>query len=517
MTEHLNIRCPQSPRALAATGVVCLLWISPLAAYALPGPSGQPDMTLSFGSSAKAPSTRPKRKSDILVTETSTRTLAIGDLIELAIHDSYQVKVSEAQVQQAKALYEVAVSLAYPQGRARLLFGGPTSEARTAVKNDVSTVTQASLEGDLNLGELGVSLRGSAEAAVPLVTFGKITKGKRASSRLIRAARHQVRATQAAVVVDLIRAYWGWQLLQSLVASLEEGEERLAGVLEQIEELLDADSGQVTENDRLRLKFALSTLLVRRAQAEGGLAQLEQAIRLLIGRKQSAPLTLEKERLEDAVPQSLPPLHELIAFAKHDRSDLQALREVVKAQKAFRELREAQMFPTLFFGGFINFAITTNATDQTNPFIKDPFNFFDGGVGLGIQLDLDFFTKLAQVEQANAELAVRRQQEALATEASELEVRSLYAQIEAEMEQAKRLERAHLSARGWLTAATLAYDIGAGKADELIDAFLAWATSVAELQSTRYDNLVHFAELARATGRLLQASPRYGDFTHFNE
>ena len=185
------------------------------------------------------------------------------------------------------------------------------------------------------------------------------------------------------MVVDLTRAYWGWQLLQGLVASLDEGEERLDGVLYTIEELLEADSGQVTENDRLRLKFALSTLSVRRAQAEGGLAQLEQAIRLLIGRSQSAPLSLKRERLEDAIPKSLPPVDELITAARFDRAELRALREVVGAQKAFRELRIAQMFPTLFFGGFVNFAITTNATDQTNPFIKDTFNFFDGGVGLG--------------------------------------------------------------------------------------------------------------------------------------
>ncbi|MEO1231490.1 MAG: TolC family protein [Myxococcota bacterium] len=454
-----------------------------------------PDITLSFeGSATATAAARPP--------EAPSQNLDLAALFHLATQESFQVAVSQAQVQEARALQSIAVSLAYPRGQVQVLFGGPTTEAQTTVQNDINTLTPSSFEGDLDFGELGVTLRGNATAAIPIYTFGQLEKGKLAASKLVKASHHQVNATRGQVLVDLSRSYWGWQLLRELVASLDEGERRLAGVLEQIEELLDADSGQVTENDRLRLKFALSTLSVRRAQADGGLAQLEQAIKLLIGRKQSVPLVLAEESLEKAAPSELLSIDELVARARADRADIRALAEVVAAQKAFRELRIAQIFPTVFFGGFINFAVTTNATDQTNPFIKDTFNFFDGGVGLGVQLDLDFFTKLAQVEQAEAQLAVRTRQQVLAQEAAELEVRSLHAQIRAEIEQAKRLERAYLSARGWLTASTLAYDIGAGQADELIDAFLAWATSIAELQSTRYDNLVHFAELARATGRL---------------
>lgn len=438
---------------------------------------------------------------------TSTESLALEDLIRLATRDSFQIRVSSAQIQEAKALYNIAVSLAYPQGQAQLLFGGPTSEARTTVQDDINTLTEASRGGDLNLGELGVSLQGGASVGIPLLTFGKISRAKQATQHLVQATRHQLEATRASVVLDLIRVYWGWQLLRSLVTSLEEGESRLENVLNQIEELLDSDSGQVTENDRLRLKFALSTLSVRKAQAEGGLAQLGQVVRLLVGMGQDEPLELRVDRIEDAVPKRLPPVDDLINAARIKRFQLKALHEVVEAQEDFRELQRARMLPTIFFGAFANFAFTTNATDQRNPFINDPFNFFDAGVGLGLTLDLDFFTKLAEVEQAEAQLNVRTQQQVLAIEASELEVRSLHARITAEIEQSRRIERAQLSARGWLTATTLAYDVGAGQADELIDAFLAWATSIAELQSTRYDRLIHFAELARATGRLIQPRP----------
>ena len=44
---------------------------------------------------------------------------------------------------------------------------------------------------------------------------------------------------------------------------------------------------------------------------------------------------------------------------------------------------------------------------------------------------------------------------------------------------------------------------------ELIDAFLAWAASEAELQKTRFDTMLRLTELARAAGRLI--GERHGE------
>ena len=82
--------------------------------------------------------------------------------------------------------------------------------------------------------------------------------------KVVRAARQQRTATEAEVVVNVTRAVWAVQLTRSFLASLDDGMRTLERVLEKIEELLDNDSPQVTENDRLRLKYALSQLRVRR-------------------------------------------------------------------------------------------------------------------------------------------------------------------------------------------------------------------------------------------------------------
>ncbi len=310
--------------------------------------------------------------------------------------------------------------------------------------------------------------------------------------------------TEAEVVVNVTRGFWAYQLTRTFLNSLDDGRGTLESVLEKIEELLDNDSPQVTENDRLRLKYALSTLLVRETEARQAREIALRALRLLMGWDQSRRLEVADADLAD-LPETIPSLFDATESAQGGRPELLALREVVKAAETFAEFRRRQFYPDIYLGGVLQWAYTSNATNQTNPFINDPFNFFNLAAGLGLRIELDIFQKLAILEQAEAEAKVRATQAQLAEQAVELEVQKLHIEISGGYDRIAKLERANRTARGWLTASSLAYDIGTGAADELIDAFLAWAASEADLQRTRFDTLIKLTELSRATGRLVQA------------
>ncbi|MEQ9499631.1 MAG: TolC family protein [Deltaproteobacteria bacterium] len=447
---------------------------------------------------------RLSETSTLALTETATGKWDLESMVHEALARSWQIDVAKAQIEQAEALYSFAASQAYPRMTLNSLFGGPTPEARTVVTNDPSTATPASLEGDFDFGELGVGFRVNGEAFLPLYTFGKISKGKEAASHVVRAAGHQRTVTEAEVVVNVTRAFWAYQLTRTFLNSLDDGRGTLENVLEKIEELLDNDSPQVTENDRLRLKYALSTLLVRETEAKQAREIALRALRLLMGWDQSRRLEVADAELAD-LPDKIPSLFEATESAQGGRPELLALREIVKATEAFAELRRRQFYPDIYLGGVLQWAYTSNATNQTNPFVNDPFNFFNLAAGLGVRIELDVFQKLALLEQAEAEAKVRIAQTRLAEQAVELDVQRIHIEISGGYDRIAKLERANRTARGWLTASSLAYDIGTGAADELIDAFLAWAASEADLQRTRFDTLIRLTELSRATGRLVQA------------
>ena len=79
-------------------------------------------------------------------TATSSEALTLPQLVQLALKQNRLIKIDEARVKEAEALVGFAAAQAYPQFGGRLLFGGPVSEAKTTVINDVSTLTDASYE-----------------------------------------------------------------------------------------------------------------------------------------------------------------------------------------------------------------------------------------------------------------------------------------------------------------------------------------------------------------------------------
>lgn len=433
---------------------------------------------------------------------TSSEALDLRALSRLALAHNKKIKIDVARIRQAEALLSYATAQAYPVVGARLLFGGPVSEASTTVRNDVSTLTPASLENDYDFGKLGVTLRLQGTAFVPVYTFGKLSKAADAARGLVHAAEASVGITEGEVVVNVHRAYWGYQLTDSFVRSLAEGDQILTNVIAKVEELLDADSGQVTENDRLRLIHAQATLRVRMAEARDGREIAITALKLLIGRDMSLPLGVARDDIQE-LPEAPPSLARALDDAVHNRPELRALARVVDAHESFLGYRRRALLPDVFIAGFLEMAVTSNATDQTNPFIYDRFNYFDAGIGIGLQFQLDVFQKLAEIDQAAAELGVRTAETAAATEAIELEVRKLHIEVSGNFGKIDPAEKAFRAARAWLTAAVLGYDLGTGNANELIDAFLARATAEGDLRRTQYELQIGRADLSRAAGTLL--------------
>jgi outer membrane protein TolC len=446
----------------------------------------------------------------LVLSETSTKTesrpgreMTLKDLIDEALANNLRIRIDEARIGEARALLSLAAAQAYPRFDANLLAGGPLPERKTRVVNDVNTLTQASYLGQpFNWGELGFTVHFDVNGVQPIYTFGKISSAKEAAGFAVKAATEKRVVTQAEVVMDVHRAFWAVQLTRSYVSSLRDGEKTLQKVLKKIEELLDAESPQVTENDRLRLVYAAATVRVRAKEAESASIIALGALKLLVGREQTVPMEVVTVDL-DELPGKIPDLDQYVRVAREDRPEILALRAVVNASDKFALFRKNRLWPDIYLGGILSYAYTSNATDQTNPFIYDPYNYFTLGVGVGLRYELDVFNKVAELEQAEAATATHVQEEATVEQAVDFEVRKLHQDLTSGYERIPLLERANRAARGWLTASTLAYDIGTGDARELIDSFLAWAASEAELQKTRYDMHLAHADLSRAAGQLM--------------
>jgi outer membrane protein TolC len=430
------------------------------------------------------------------------RERTLPQLVTEALAANKRIKIDEAKIGEAIALLDWAKAQAYPRLDALAIGGGPTPERKLTTPNDPTSVTDDSKTGNFRFGQVGVTFQVNATAIQPIYTFGKLTSGKQAAEFVVRAAEDKHVITEAEVVVDVNRAFWGYQLAHSFVGSLQDGEKTLLKVQKKIEDLIEAESPQVTENDRLRMIHAIATVRVRLNEAVTATKFAVQAMKLLIGRVQESELEIANADL-DELPAEIPPVESFIRSAHDQRPEVLALRNVVGAATKYTEFRKNRLWPDVFLGGEFDFAYTSNATRVTSPFLYNPYNTLGAGLGIGVRFELDVFTKLAELEQAEAELATHTAEEAAVDQAIDVEVRKIHTDLTAGYERIQLLERANRAARGWLTASTLAYDIGTGDARQLTESFLAWAASEAELQKTRFDMHIAHADYARAGGQLI--------------
>ena len=142
-----------------------------------------------------------------------------------------------------------------------------------------------------------------------------------------------------------------------------------------------------------------------------------------------------------------------------------------------------------------------NRTDQRNPFVRDDFNFLEGGVAIGFRYTLNFSAARAKAGEARAERDRLVAQQRMAETAIGLQARGAARATQASALAADIREKAARTARGWLAAAESNFDLGVGESRDLVDAFQAYIQTKAALLQALFEDNTAWAELEYAEGR----------------
>jgi multidrug efflux system outer membrane protein len=121
-------------------------------------------------------------------------------------------------------------------------------------------------------------------------------------------------------------------------------------------------------------------------------------------------------------------------------------------------------------------------------------------VGLVAHQTFDFPIKLAQRDQARAELDKIQTEQRLAGQAVELEVRKLYNDLRQAVERARAQADAEKRARQWATAANASFELGTTDTRDLIEALVALSLASTEKLTAWHDAQVGVRALSGAIG-----------------
>ena len=434
--------------------------------------------------------------------ETAPAALDLETVVDRARRADLRVQAARHGVGVYEAMLREAKWAWFPAFETTVLFGGPVPEARTkpGATNPLD-VTEASLEGDLNLGRIGVLARARIDAAIPLWTFGKLEGYEAAMAHLVDLGQAEVERARDGAGYEAAQAYWSYQAAREATAALEEARRRATEARAQVQSLLDEGSDQATVEDRLK-----TDLLLR--HIEGALARtrsLERtaasAVRLLAGYDPEAQVPIAEERL------SLPPppssdLPHLVEAARLRRPGLRAVAAGIAARMEEVNIRRAMFYPDFLIAGFGEFSWSDATTDQRNPFVYDPYNYSTGGGGLMMRATFDLPKKAAQVDRVQSEVRRLEAQRALLDKAVALEVEAAYRDLMAARDEASRLEEAARTARQWVIAAMSNFEIGIGEVRDVLEPIAALAATEGARAKAVLDARLAQARLARAVSVL---------------
>lgn len=386
-------------------------------------------------------------------------------------------------------------------------YGGvvPDVRADNAVRNQDAQALlfgadSGELDDDFSLSRLGPFARMELKAVQPIYTFGKIASFEEMAKKGVRIAEIEREKQIAELRLMVKRAYYTLQLSEESLKVLEEVRGKLKHAEEKVEELLikgGKNSENVEETDRLKIKVFQADVENRALDAYRGRKAAIAALFELCGAAgnwRPDQDNLQAEFVEGVEKDGI------ISLAMRSRPEIKQIDEYVKVKIAERGTIRANLFPTVFVAGEVNYAVAPDRTDIDSPFLSDDFNKFNAGVALGLKQDLGFHRSLNKMKILDAEIqALRAQKERLAV-LSRLKVDEAFEKAVAAQQAIQFNENGFRAARSWLTSAGLAFNLGTAPTKDVLESYAAYFKARVDLLRSIYELNIALSELSQVAG-----------------
>jgi outer membrane protein TolC len=345
------------------------------------------------------------------------------------------------------------------------------------------------------LRSLGVFNRTELQFVQPLYTFGYLRSLREAAAAGVEVEESSLAGVQLDVALQVKEFYYGLLAARDLAALAE----RLGEELRRHRAEVSPDDPSIPLSAPYKLELALLELERGRREAVDRAALARRALAWTAGIPEDAPLELEQEWIEPT-PSEVPPRDSLFVLAFRKRPDWRRLRAGIAARQAVQEATSRAYLPQLFLTGGVRYAVAPNRTDQHNPFVKDEFNYFNGGIFLGLRQSFEWGLLGAEAARAQADLYQLRAKETGAVQGIRLEIEQAFGDWERARDGLESAREGRRTARRWLRAARDEYELDPGQVKELVSAFEAFAGTEQGYYGAVYDFNMAVARLERTVG-----------------
>lgn len=416
----------------------------------------------------------------------ATRAYTLREILALSEKNHPNVRKARAELEMVRAQLDEAHVAPFNQFK---LTGGVALAPEIVGSHVFSPNTDVSLTSSL-----GVAWRVGIDGVVPLWTFGKIGHLWEAAEANVKVHEAGVEKERDLVRLDARRAYFALQAARDGGLLLKEAKSQIAKAEETLTEKIKTEGADPV--DLYELQTFAAELDARAAEAERFERIAHAGLRFLTG---VPSIDIPDEPLAPPEHQ-LAPLSEYLAAAERYRPELAQARYGLTARESLARLAESNFYPNIGIGLSVGLAAAPEISDQLNPFVNDPANYFHYGAALVFQWNLDFLSRAAQLRQAEAQLDAMRATARFANGGIAFEVESAYHEVVDWKKRLVAFETSVSRAKKWLIVVQQGIDIGTTEDKDLIDPAKAYAMGRFHVLEATMELDVAMCKLAHVTG-----------------
>jgi outer membrane protein TolC len=329
-------------------------------------------------------------------------------------------------------------------------------------------------ERDFNFSEWGPFFGIQARVAQPL-NIARYRAGRKAASLNVNVSeatfkKEQLDVSEEAQTICQQRLY-ALTMQRELLAArkdLDRAQKKLSDRLEEGDE-------DVSQTDVLQLKSGRYSLDQGVSEAALGVSRTALAMRFLLAQPdEDTAAGVLADSVLTVRPETLPPLDSLKLAALRGHPDLDRLRNGLAARKELLKVAQGEIGPDIFLFGSFEYSKAWSSDRQSgggDPFARDPLNELTAVAGLGMRLQLNFWSRYQGYRRERLSLRQLERTEVYAARGVLLRVEDAYLRMEKARTDVEDAQNALRAAEAWLKGAAMRYDLDPSEASGLTSPF----------------------------------------------
>ncbi|WP_179137288.1 TolC family protein, partial [Candidatus Entotheonella palauensis] len=211
----------------------------------------------------------------------------------------------------------------------------------TGIISPITAAEGNAVDGDTDDDDFGIFSKGDLKVIQPIYAFGRLRNEIRAARKGVLASEAATQKSRHAVIFAIKELYYNLLLSHQIKELLDDSQENFAKALETVEERLENDEGNATEQDLLRLRIGAASVDKEQLTIERAIAVTRSALKRHLRVAAQTPFKLASTKL-NTVNVTLKPLDFYLSQAPQHRPELAQLEAGLAARQARLEATRSQ-------------------------------------------------------------------------------------------------------------------------------------------------------------------------------